>query len=78
VGDAADVYIDSDGDERMDDLNGDGRVNRRDAIYLLTLVNEMDNSSGYGALVGGASAYSSNHDHGPFVHVDTRGYPARW
>lgn len=78
VGDAADVYIDSDGDERMDDLNGDGRVNRRDAIYLLSLVNEMDNSSGYGALVGGASAYSSNHDHGPFVHVDTRGYPARW
>jgi hypothetical protein len=78
VGDAADVYLDADGDERMDDLNGDGRVNRRDAIYLLGLVNEMDNSSAYGSLVGGASAYSSNHDHGPFVHVDTRGFPARW
>ena len=78
VGDAADVYLDADGDERMDDLNGDGRVNRRDAIYLLGLVNEMDNSAGYGSLVGGASAYPANHDHGPFVHVDTRGYPARW
>lgn len=78
AGDAADVFVDADGNDRMDDLNGDGRVNRRDSRYLLALVNAMDDSRAYGALVGGASAYRANHDHGPFVHVDTRGYPARW
>lgn len=78
AGDAADVYVDRDGNDRMDDLNGDGRINRRDSRYLLALVNQMDQSVGYGALVGGASAYRANREHGPFLHVDTRGYPARW
>jgi len=78
AGDAADVFVDRDGDDRMDDLNGDGRINRRDSRFLLALVDEMDQSMGYGQLVGGASAYRANHDHGPFLHLDTRGYPARW
>jgi hypothetical protein len=78
AGDAADVFVDADGDERMDDLNGDGRINRRDSRYLLALVEEMDQSTAYAGLVGGASAYRANADHGPFLHVDTRGFPARW
>ncbi len=78
VGDAADIYIDHDGNGIMDDLNGDGRVNRRDAKFLLGIVDEMDHSEEYGALVGGAAAYRTTGSHGPFVHVDTRGYPARW
>jgi len=78
AGDAADIFIDKDGDGRMDDLNHDGRVNSRDARLLLALVEKMDASEAYGPLVGGASAYRANHEHGPFVHVDTRGYPARW
>jgi hypothetical protein len=78
AGDAADIFIDRDGDEVMDDLNGDGRVNRRDSRFLLAVVNAMDESEPYGALVGGASAYRANASHGPFVHLDTRGYPARW
>lgn len=78
AGDAADVFVDRDGDDRMDDLNGDGRINRRDSRFLLALVDEMDRSAGYGSLVGGASAYRANREHGPFLHVDTRGYPARW
>lgn len=78
VGDAADIYIDRNGDNVMDDLNGDGRVNRKDAAFLLALVDEMDDSEEYGPLVGGASAYRSTGSHGPFIHVDTRGYPARW
>ncbi len=78
VGDAADIYLDRDGDGVMDDLNHDGRLNRRDAQVLMNLVEAMDNSESYGALVGGASAYRATHTHGPFVHVDTRGYPARW
>jgi hypothetical protein len=78
AGDAADVFVDADGDDRMDDLNGDGRINRRDSRYLLAIVEEMDQSTGYAGLVGGASAYRANADHGPFLHVDTRGFPARW
>ena len=78
AGDAADIFVDRDGDDRMDDLNGDGRINRRDSRFLLALVDAMDHSTDYGTLVGGASAYRANSDHGPFVHVDTRGYPARW
>lgn len=78
AGDAADVFVDANGDDRMDDLNGDGRINRRDSRVLLAVINAMDQSVEYGPLVGGASAYRANHDHGPFVHLDTRGYPARW
>ena len=33
-GDAADVYIDVDGDGWMDDINGDGRVDTGDARFL--------------------------------------------
>lgn len=78
AGDAADIFVDADGNDRMDDLNGDGRINRRDSRYLLSVVEEMDQSSAYAALVGGASAYRANAEHGPFLHVDTRGFPARW
>jgi len=78
AGDAADIFLDRNNDGRMDDLNRDGRVNRRDAGLLLSIVEGMDESPEYGALVGGASAYRANASHGPFLHVDARGYPARW
>ena len=78
AGDAADIFVDRNGDGCMDDLNGDGRVNRRDARVLLGIVESMDESPEYGVLVGGASAYRANTSHGPFVHLDARGYPARW
>ena len=78
AGDAADIFLDRNADGRMDDLNRDGRVNRRDAGLLLSIVEAMDESPEYGALVGGASAYRANASHGPFLHVDARGYPARW
>ena len=78
VGDAADIFVDADGDGRMDDLNHDGRSNRRDAAFLLAIVDEMDRSQAYRSLVGGASAYRGTRSHGPFVHVDTRGFLTRW
>jgi non-heme chloroperoxidase len=31
-----------------------------------------------GNLVGGLGVYRSTRHHGPFVHVDVRGYVARW
>jgi len=75
-GDAADVWVDEDGDGQMDDLNRDGRVDTRDAEALARVVERVERR--YPALVGGAGIYRATSGHGPFVHVDARGRPARW
>ena len=77
-GDAADIYVDVDGDGRMDDLNGDGRVDLGDADQLYEIVEEMDGAEETAHLVGGLGRYPTTPRHGPFVHVDTRLYRARW
>ncbi len=77
-GQAADVYVDEDGDGRMDDLNGDGEVDYRDALLLSQLVEELEDEPGAGRLVGGVGSYRGTCTHGPFVHVDVRGYRVRW
>lgn len=75
-GDAADVFVDNNGNGRMDDLNRDGRVDHRDALILLESVERVERR--YPQLVGGAGVYRANAAHGPFVHVDARGNRARW
>lgn len=75
-GDAADIYIDSNHDGRMDDLNGDGRVNFRDVRVILAAVERVE--SQYPDLVGGVGLYHSTGSHGPFAHIDVRGSRARW
>jgi Peptidase M15 len=78
-GDAADIFVDEfPADGVMDDLNRDGRGDRGDARLLSSWAEEIDRAPGDDALVGGLSAYGSTEAHGPFVHVDARGYPARW
>ena len=73
-GDAADVFVDRNGDGRMDDLNGDGRSNVVDAQWLAGVIEAMEGVE----FPGGLGTYSANAAHGPFVHVDTRGRVARW
>jgi hypothetical protein len=75
-GDAADVFVDNDGNGGMDDLNGDGRVNTSDARWLAQVVEEVEQV--HPALTGGVGVYSATSAHGPFVHVDVRGTKARW
>jgi hypothetical protein len=75
-GDAADVFVDADGNGWMDDLNGDGKVDVEDARVLRDAAERVE--AEYPTLVGGLSAYPSNGVHGPFVHVDARGVKARW
>ncbi|MGH7637547.1 MAG: hypothetical protein ACREOK_07835 [Gemmatimonadaceae bacterium] len=75
-GDAADVYIDNDRDGNMDDLNGDGRVNIGDARFMEDAVNRVERA--HPELIGGAGVYVACCGHGPFIHIDTRGYRARW
>lgn len=75
-GDAADIFVDANGDQRMDDLNHDGKVDKRDAKVLFAVAEDVE--SQHPELVGGLSAYSATSAHGPFVHVDARGSRARW
>ncbi len=75
-GDAADVYPDDDHDDRMDDLNHDGRVDEADARILFRAVEEVEKQ--FPALVGGVAIYRATSAHGPFVHIDCRGKHARW
>jgi hypothetical protein len=75
-GDAADVFVDADGDGVMDDLDGDGKITIRDARVLFEVAEGVE--AQHPDLVGGLSAYPANSAHGPFVHIDTRGVRARW
>lgn len=75
-GDAADVFVDNDGNGRMDDLNQDGRVDHRDARVIMRAVERVERR--HPALAGGVGVYRGNSAHGPFAHVDVRGWRARW
>jgi uncharacterized protein YcbK (DUF882 family) len=75
-GDAADVYVDNDGDGRLDDLNHDHRVDYRDVRVIVAAVERVERQ--YPELVGGAGVYRATRAHGPFAHVDVRGRRARW
>lgn len=77
-GDAADIYIDHDGDGVMDDLNGDGKITKEDAIALADLAQSIAEADPVDWPAGGIGIYGANAVRGPFVHVDARGYPARW
>jgi hypothetical protein len=75
-GDAADVFVDNDGDGRMDDLNRDGRIDYRDAQVILNAVEQVERM--HGDLVGGVGVYRATRSHAPFAHFDVRGNRARW
>jgi len=75
-GDAADVYPDAWGRGRMDDLNGDGRVDLKDARILASAVEAVERE--HPELTGGIGIYPATGAHGPFVHIDARGTRARW
>jgi hypothetical protein len=75
-GDAADIIVDGNGDGRMDDLNGDRRVDIRDTRVLISAILAVE--ARHPELVGGIGMYSTGSVRGPFVHVDARGTSVRW
>jgi hypothetical protein len=77
-GRAADIFIDEDGDGRMDDLDGNGRTDRKDAEYLASFIADLRERAWYQPFLGGIGVYGPKPHRGPFVHVDVRGYAARW
>jgi hypothetical protein len=77
-GDAADIFIDNSGNEWMDDLNGDGKLDIGDADILFDLAKKFDQKQEYAALQGGLSSYHANGVRGSFIHIDTRGFHVTW
>ncbi len=75
-GDASDVFVDNDGDGVMDDLNHDGRIDVGDADVIAQAVERVERKNP--GLVGGVGVYSPCCGHGPFTHIDVRGFRARW
>lgn len=75
-GDAADIFVDNDRNGRTDDLNRDGRVDLRDTEIISRAAEAVERE--YPALVGGIGTYVACCGHGPFTHLDVRGYRARW
>jgi hypothetical protein len=75
-GDAMDFFIDNEGDGRMDDLNGDGRVDMEDLRIVLRAAERVERRHPH--LIGGIGLYRATGAHGGFVHIDTRGFRARW
>ena len=74
-GDAFDLYIDEDGDGRMDDLDGDGKLTVADVDVLYKVFEKFQKQSRYN---GGIGRYKPASHHGGFVHIDNRGFTARW
>jgi Peptidase M15 len=78
-GAAADIFIDErPRDGVMDDLDGNGRIDIEDAALLYRLLDRHRGDPDYQWMTGGLAMYPATSAHGPFVHVDVRGYPARW
>jgi uncharacterized protein YcbK (DUF882 family) len=75
-GDAADIMVDNNADNRLDDLNRDGRLNSKDMRLLAEAVESVERQ--YPELVGGLGLYRATSARGPFIHVDVRGQRARW
>ena len=74
-GGASDIVVDEDGDGRMDNLDGDRKVTRKDADLLAKKALALND---VGIFVGGYASYSGRRLRGPFVHVDIRGQSVTW
>ncbi len=77
-GDAADVFIDNDGNYRMDDLNKDGKLTIADADVMADIVESLTKRDSFKGLIGGLGVYGPKSHRGAFIHIDTRGFKARW
>jgi len=77
-GSAADVYVDPEKKNRMEDLNRDKRVDIEDAKFLYDDIERMLALKEFKKLQGGMGYYPATSAHPPFVHVDVRGTAARW
>jgi len=77
-GDAADIFVDQDQNNMMDDLDHDGKTTLVDAQKFANIIIDKSKEAWYRPFIGGLGVYGPRSHRGPFVHVDVRGTPARW
>jgi uncharacterized protein YcbK (DUF882 family) len=77
-GRAADIFLDKDKNGRMDDFNKDKVISRDDAVALAGVLEGLARTAELRSFIGGIGIYGPTSAHGPFVHVDTRPWKARW
>ena len=78
-GGAADIFIDENPrDGQLDDLTGDNKIDWRDAAVIYDIIDNLHDKKWYRPYVGGLGRYRRTKNHGPFVHIDVRGFRARW
>ena len=77
-GRAADIFLDKDDNGRMDDFNNDKIVSKEDAAAFAGVLEGLAKTAELRSFIGGLGVYGSTSAHGPFVHVDTRPWKARW
>jgi len=77
-GDAADIYVDENLDGVFDDLDKDGKGSMADAMLIHEIINNFEADPENEHFVGGMGKYNKNSAHTYFIHIDTRGYKARW
>lgn len=77
-GAAADIFVDTNDDVYMDDLDGDGEVTVEEAQILASVVESLTDETWYRPFIGGLGIYGPAPHRGPFIHVDVRGEIARW
>ena len=75
-GEAIDLIIDDDGDEVIDDLNRDGRIDVRDALFLRELVHKLEDEGK--CTPGGVGVYAPPRNSSIQLHIDVRGYATDW
>jgi hypothetical protein len=76
-GDAMDFYIDNTRNGCLDDLNGDGVADLRDVQIMARAAEAVERRHPH--LIGGIGVYRPVRGaHCGFLHVDTRGWRARW
>lgn len=77
-GGAADIFIDQNEDGFMDDLNLDGNIDQQDIRIFYDIVEKASGKPEYDHFKGGLGFYRKNSVHHGFIHVDVRGWKARW
>jgi len=77
-GDAAQIIIDENNDGIMDDVNGDGKTDMKDARWLFELIDKLSGRKDYQRFEGGLAHYKLNKKFGGYVYIDARGNKVRY
>jgi hypothetical protein len=55
-----------------------GIIDYRDAEILHNIIDNLYGQPWYERFIGGLASYRRTSNHGPYMHIDVRGFRARW